>query len=144
MCEWRCFVVAFLSWMGFECKLVDFLLEKLEVFQWMLGGFAITDEIRLLFDVKWFPLKNIFREVIFPENIFCRKHFTLFTTHGKSFFFFEYFHLIILTYKKITSFMPMWCIATQLPILLDFLCTANNHNFLSLFKSSLIFGKKNY
>jgi hypothetical protein len=44
-------VVAFLSWMGFECKLVDFLLEKFGSFSMSvlndaltrLGGFKIPE-----------------------------------------------------------------------------------------------------
>jgi hypothetical protein len=51
------------------------------------------------FDVKWFPSENIFREVIFPENVFRRKHFTVFTARTENHFFFSYFNLIILTYK---------------------------------------------
>jgi hypothetical protein len=36
------------------------------------------------FDIKWFLSKNIFREIIFPENVFCRKHFTLFTARKEN------------------------------------------------------------
>jgi hypothetical protein len=39
----------------------------------------VADLGSVYFDVKWFPLENIFREIIFPEIVLCRKQFTVFT-----------------------------------------------------------------
>jgi hypothetical protein len=36
------------------------------------------------FDIKWFPSKNIFREVIFPENVFGKKYFMVFTARTEN------------------------------------------------------------
>ena len=44
------------------------------------------------FDVKWFSTENIFREIIFPENVFCRKHFTVFTACTKNHKIYIYIH----------------------------------------------------
>jgi hypothetical protein len=72
-----------------DCKKLQLIPEKVEIKQEIKN--KDLGEQHFYFDVKWFLLENIFREIIFPENVFYQKHFMVFTVRMKNQFFLIFF-----------------------------------------------------